>query len=334
MKQRGFNLIELMIGMMLGTFILAGVVNLFLSNRQTFQSNQGIFQIQESMRMAFEILSRDLRHTAFTPCGNQNRVANVLNATPADGNLLEWVGIRGVDGNTAITPVTTGTGTGQRIAGTSAVLVQGVQGRDRSVKMHTTTGTPSFTLFEDSSTNFAAGDILMVCDFQQATIFQASSTTADSISYVVGGGLTPGNCQVGMGLPGRCSTTPAYIAYNPNANITRFMSSIWYIGNNGRAEDGGRSLYRVRIGANGSKITEEIVAGVSDLQITYHRESTSTWDSASTINTANAWNNVDALSLQMTLTSAKDNISSNSSINEGRLTRSFTQIIALRNRVL
>ncbi|TXH69562.1 MAG: prepilin-type N-terminal cleavage/methylation domain-containing protein [Thiothrix sp.] len=333
MKQRGFNLIELMIGMVIGLFIMAGVINLFLSNRQTFQSNQGIFQIQESMRMAFEILSRDLRHTGFTPCGNQNKVANVLKASAANGNLLEWVGLRGVDGDTAIAPVITGTDTGQRIAGTSAILVQGVQGIDRSVQLHTTLGTPSFTLFPDTSTTFAAGDILMACDFQQATIFQASAATANTVNYVVGGSLTPGNCQIGLGLPGRCPPTPAFVTYNPNANMSRFMSSIWYVGNNGRPEDGGRSLYRTRIGAAGAVVTEEIVAGVSDLQISYHRRNNDAWDTAAAIGAANAWNTVDALSLQMTLVSAEANVSSDSSINEGRLQRSFTQTIALRNRI-
>lgn len=333
MKQHGFNLIELMIAMMLGLFIMAGVSNLFLSNRQTFQSNQGIFQIQESMRMAFEILSRDLRHTGFTPCGNQTRVANVLNFSAANGNLFEWVGLRGVDGNTAISPVTIGTGRGQRIAGTSAILVQGVQGVDRSVQLHATVGTPSFTLFPDLNTTFTAGDILMACDFQQATIFQASAVTANTIKYAVGGGLNPGNCQIGLGLPGRCPATPSYITYNPNANISRFMSSIWYIGYNGRTDDGGRSLYRQRIGTAGEVVTEEIVAGVSDLQISYHRRNSNSWDTAATINAANAWGNVDALSLQMHLVSAETKVSSDSSINEGRLQRSFTQIIALRNRI-
>lgn len=334
MKQRGFNLIELMISMLIGIFIMIGVVNLFLSNRQTFQSNQGIFQIQESMRMAFEILSRDLRHTGFTPCGNGTQIANVLNPSTTTGNLMTWVGgLRGVDGDTAIAPVVTGTGVGQRVAGTSAVLVQGVEGGDRTVQMHTTTGTPSFTLFEDTSTTFTAGDILMVCDTQQATIFQASAFTANEIKYVINGGFTPGNCQIGLGINGGCAATPAYIAYNPNANITRFMSAIWYVGNNGRSEDGGRSLFRLRLDTNGQLVTEEIIAGVSELTINYHRRGLDAWDSASTVDTANAWNNVDALRLEMTLVSAESNISTNPTVNEGRLQRNFTQTIAIRSRL-
>lgn len=333
MKQRGFNLIELMISMMLGIFMIIGIINLFISNRQTFQSNQGIFQIQESMRMAFEILSRDLRHTGFTPCGNGSQIANALNPTPANGNLLVWSGgLRGADGDTAMTPLVTGTGVGQRVAGTSAVLVQGVEGGDRTVQMHTTTGTPSFTLFPDTSVTFAAGDILMVCDTQQASIFQASQFTANEIKYVINGGLNPGNCQLGLGLSSGCAAAPSFLAYNPNASITRFMSAIWYVGNNGRSDDGGRSLYRVRMDTNGQRVTEEIVAGVSQLDITYHRGNLSVWDSASTVNTANAWNNVDALRLQMTLVSAEKNISTDSA-NEGRLQRSFIQTIALRNRI-
>ena len=80
-------------------------------------------------------------------------------------------------------------------------------------------------------------------------------------------------------------------------------------------------------------MTEEIVAGVSQLNITYHRIGLNVWDSADTVNTANAWANVDALQLQMTLVSAESNVSTDRTINEGRLQRSFTQTIALRNRL-
>ena len=56
MKQTGLTLIELMISMVLGLMLLAGVSSLFQANKQTFQSNQSLSQIQESVRTTFGIL--------------------------------------------------------------------------------------------------------------------------------------------------------------------------------------------------------------------------------------------------------------------------------------
>jgi hypothetical protein len=46
--------------------------------------------------------------------------------------------------------------------------------------------------------------------------------------------------------------------------VGRFVAVGWYIGNNGRPETGGRSLYRVT--RNG---TEEVAEGVRDMQLSY-----------------------------------------------------------------
>ncbi len=331
MKQYGLSLIELMISIVLGLLLLAGIANLFQANRQTFQSNQGLFKIQESVRTAFELISRDLRQAGFTKCGNGNRVASVLNAT-TNTQLLTWLGFYGVDAGTELAPVVTGSGVAQRVAGTSAILVQGMQNGVRSLAMHDPS-TATFTL--NSSTNglnFVAGDVLMVCDYNQASIFQASNATATSIKYGVNVG-SPGNCQTGLGLPGGCGTTSNYIAYSPNSSIARLMSTIWYVGRNGRSDGGGSSLYRVRLGDGGVTLTEEIVAGIADLQITYHRRDTDSWDTAASLTTAN-WSIVDAVRLNLKVVSTDTSVTSNPTTNSNLMERSLTQIIALRNRVL
>lgn len=331
MKQHGFNLIEMMIAMVLGLFIIAGVVNIFQSNSHTFQSNQALSQIQTSMRSSFEILSRDLRHTGFTPCGNRNKVANILNISP--NPLYEWVGIRGADGNDNLEPLTTGSQVGERVSGTSAILVQGIQGQSRALAMHDTAAA-IFTLAPlANSVSFKSGDILMACDYRQASIFQVSAVYGEQLHYHPNVGV-PGNCTTGLGLSQRCAATPAYIAYGPNSTIARFMSTIWYIGHNGRPEDGNRSLFRLRLGEQGDIVTEEMVTGISHMDITYHRENQTIWESASQINSTNAWDQVDALRLVMTLHSLDTLPATDQPSGSQRLQRTFTQVIALRNRTL
>ena len=58
---RGLSLIELMIAMMLGLLVVASASAIFLSNRQTYRATEGLGRVQESGRMAFELMARDLR---------------------------------------------------------------------------------------------------------------------------------------------------------------------------------------------------------------------------------------------------------------------------------
>ena len=61
----GFTLVELMIAMVLGLVIIGGATSLIVANRQSYRTNEGLSQVQESARTAVELLSRE-RGLAFT----------------------------------------------------------------------------------------------------------------------------------------------------------------------------------------------------------------------------------------------------------------------------
>ncbi len=332
MRQRGLSLIELMIAMMLGLVIAAGVGSVFQSTRQTYRSVESLSQLQESARSTFELLSHDLRQSGLGICGDTSSIANVLNG--ASGNaFFQWVGLMGFDGEMAAPHITTGSGTGQRVAGTSAIQLQGVTGSGFAIANHMAAST-SFKI-NAIQTDFAAGDILMVCDVSQATLFQVTHyySSTLTVKYETGAG-TPGNCSTGLGFPSNCSSPLGNpYTYGPNASIARFLSTIWYIGNNGRNTDGGQSLYRLRLGENGNLVTEEIVAGVNNLQIRYHERGANIWSNAANVEAANNWSVVDAVELALTFESAETQVSIDTTHNEGRLQHNVTLIIALRNRI-
>ncbi len=64
-RQSGFSLIELMIAMLIGLFLLFGVVQIFMGSRLTYQAHEGIGRIQENGRFAIEIMSRQVRMAGF-----------------------------------------------------------------------------------------------------------------------------------------------------------------------------------------------------------------------------------------------------------------------------
>lgn len=59
--QTGLTIIELLIGMMLGLIVLAGVIQIFLSGNRSYSVQEGLGRIQESGRFADFYISRVLR---------------------------------------------------------------------------------------------------------------------------------------------------------------------------------------------------------------------------------------------------------------------------------
>ncbi|WML91073.1 prepilin-type N-terminal cleavage/methylation domain-containing protein [Thiothrix lacustris] len=330
MKQRGFNLVELMISMLLGVILMGGIISIFSATRQVYRSNAGLAQLQESARMTFEMLSRDLRQAGADPCGNGGRIANVLNDR-TNRPLLNWNGFQGFDPlETTIPGVTTGNEVGQRVAGSSAILLQSMVGTEYPLEEHKSATTTM--VIDSTATNVVKDDILLVCDIQQTSLFQVSNL------LVIGGKTwimhnndsnSPGNCSKGLGFPTNCATTQGNpYTYPPNAYIGRLYSSVWYLGNNGRTQEGGRSLYRARID-KGNTLYEEIVSGLNNLRIEYHVSDVDTWSDASAITD---WDTVDALKLTITFITADTRLSTDSS-GDGRLQRTITNIVALRNHL-
>ncbi|MBU2971083.1 PilW family protein [Pseudoalteromonas sp. C2R02] len=65
MRQRGFTLIETMISLVVSAFILAGVMFTYLSMKVTTKATLDIGELQESARLAMDILSQDIQQAGF-----------------------------------------------------------------------------------------------------------------------------------------------------------------------------------------------------------------------------------------------------------------------------
>lgn len=323
--ERGVSLIELMIAMVLGLIVIGGVISLFVSNSQTYRATEALSHVQESARTAFELLARDIRQAAGTACGASDRIANTLE----DKGLWwqDWVGIMGYDAPTAAAAVDFGSAIGQRINGTDALLLQGMNNTGLYIASHNVTSA-NFKI-NAATTTLSTNDILMICDFTQASIFQATSYNSQNVTVVHNTGTgTIGNCSKGLGFPTICTTLGNPYQYSQNSQIARLSAVTWYIGNNGRAADGGRGLYRQRLGSGASVTTEEIVSGVTDMQLSY-RQGTST--DFITADAVGNWDQVNAVQVTLTIDSTAQNIATTAN-NEGRLQRTLTTVVALRNR--
>ncbi|MBL8265212.1 prepilin-type N-terminal cleavage/methylation domain-containing protein [Steroidobacter sp.] len=324
----GFTLIELMISMMLGLVVIGGAMGVILANRQSYRTNEGLSQVQESARTAFELMARDIRQAGVTGCDSTGKIANTLR--PQALWWQDWFGLRGYE--STMTDPAAGFGStapNNRISGTDSIVTQGVEGAGMSVAEHLP-GSNSIKL-NAASTNIALGDILMVCDFDHAAIFQVSTYTDATVTllHAVSSSPAPGNCTSGLGYPSStsCNGTGTSYGYARNSQIARMSATDWYVGDNQRANEGGRSLYRRRMNAT---TPEEIVVGVTDMQIQYREAGNTNFvDAATGLN----WTNINAVRVTLTIRSADQRITTNTNVNSGRLERQFTNVITLRNRV-
>lgn len=312
---RGFSLIELMVAMIIGLLVLLATVGIFVSNRQTYEATESIGRIQENARVAFEIMARDIRDAGGNPCSKVIPVANVINGASSQWWMDFGNGIFGYDSG----------GLAGSAAGTDAIEVKSGAPTGVTVTDHQ----PTSAQFKVNTVNHGLndGDILLVCDYRQAAIFQvtnASPGTNETVVHNTGTG-TPGNCSKGLGFrsPMDCSSNGTAYQYGANSQMVRFQAAQWYVGENGR---GTRSLYRRALRGSVLQV-EEVVEGVQDMTITYLVPGATQYVPATSV-TANQWREVNAVRVVLALRGA-DRVGTDGEV----LRRTLEHVVTLRNRL-
>jgi len=65
----GFTIVELMISLLIGGIVMAGVISAFLSQHKSYLVQDDSVFMQENLRSAVEIMTRDLRMIGYDPDG-------------------------------------------------------------------------------------------------------------------------------------------------------------------------------------------------------------------------------------------------------------------------
>lgn len=353
-RQHGLTLIELMISITLGLFLVGGVLSIFVSTNQTAKLNDNLMRVQENARGAFDLMARDIREAGQNPCGARKNIANVLRASGTIPVWTDWnLGtLRGYDNTADETGIKAfGTAAAARVSGTDAVLAIKADADEKAMESHDP-DTTMFTLTSGSS--FQENDIAFVCDALSSAIFQiydispkSGASTATNLDHQADS--TNMNCGDFLSFASPATTCPATVkkfevkSDTPEVRIAPLASSFWYIGNSNSDGNGKRSLYRSKITRSGTKANpiiimkaDEIIPDVQDLQITYlTRDGTtgtlaSNWVAASTITDwadDNATAQVVAAKLDLTLQTV-DKVSTSQAV----IQRHLIHVVGLRNR--
>ncbi|CAM3732253.1 PilW family protein [Rheinheimera salexigens] len=285
-RTAGFSLTELMIAMVLGLLILGGVLGVFMANQTTSRVNSSLSEVQNTARIAFQLMSKDIRSAGFSGCGNPVRVVNVLNSAQPWADWNE--GIRGLSSPVAAINTVTPT------VGTEAIRLMYASGASSSVNSHDT-GNAEFTLTAAPTLNPL--DIAIVCDDVLTSIFQVSAVNAGASTLTYKAPAAPLNCTENLGflVPFNCATAPVR-TFPSTAMIMRFESVAWFVAPS--ADDSSvKSLYRAAL-VGTQQINEEILFGVSNLQLLYMDATTRQFRAA---NVVIDWGDIVAVSVTLTL---------------------------------
>lgn len=85
-KQAGFSLVELLVGLVLGAMLIAGVVSIYLAAKRSYVEVEQVAALTESARFAEQIVGNSLRHAGFFGEVTSSRVELDSELTPVLGD--------------------------------------------------------------------------------------------------------------------------------------------------------------------------------------------------------------------------------------------------------
>jgi len=84
-SQHGLSLVELMVALVLGMVLIAGFLQIFMSVRSTYATNEGASRVQENGRFALDYLARHARMAGYSDPKNTDRPRPIVpTATSCD----------------------------------------------------------------------------------------------------------------------------------------------------------------------------------------------------------------------------------------------------------
>lgn len=122
-NQIGMTLIEIMIAMLIGVFLIGGVLQVFVGSKQTNTMLETLSRIQENGRYALGFLSDGVRMTGYMGCPPLNRVVPSMMAAPGIPAVNPTTVLSGGDNIADNWSANACSGGSKCVAGTDAVSI-------------------------------------------------------------------------------------------------------------------------------------------------------------------------------------------------------------------
>ncbi|MDT8427357.1 MAG: PilW family protein [Pseudomonadales bacterium] len=370
--QSGLGLIELMIAMVVGLTLTAGVMQVYVANNQTERVQEARARMQENGRFAINFLAREIRMAGFLGCLSSidpNRINNTLNGAPAtfqpDKGVQGWEAMHGngtapgaiANSQNNLAPVNTDGGgwissDGSVLDSTMALpasdIIKVWNSSGGGATINAVSG-GAMTVVNSTITDLADGDILLLSDCSSADWVQACNVQTisggASINSVLSAGCVPGNDV----------TKP--LGTQSGGELVKLQGTSFYIGKRANNAANPPALFRRRLSPTAtSGAAEELIEGIESLQVLYgvnlDNDNQKTVDAYVPANQVTEWGLVVSVRISLLVQSIEDallptpqaysfnGVTYDGSAGNGslpadrRLRQTFTSTITLRNRAV
>ncbi|MFP4315019.1 MAG: PilW family protein [Desulfovibrionales bacterium] len=273
-RERGASILEVVVAVVIGLLVLAGVYKIFQSNSQSYRTQEAAARIQENGRLAVELLSRDIRMTGYKGCTLFGDTDNVLN----NATRIEFDFDRAIEGydniDSSNLPVRVSDALDPNdidFVNSTDIVVVRVTRSEAVPIVEDNTSTQLFAYVSGNQANgcpdgstrvsgLCSGDLLMVSDCTKSRVFQTGVIQNVSgileVDHPASG--DPGNDS---SLWGGTNST-AREQFGEDSEIMKVSTLIYFVAENDR---GVPTLYLKE--SNLEPV--ELVEGVENMQVLY-----------------------------------------------------------------
>lgn len=360
--QKGVGLIEILISMLIGLFIMAGVLQMFSTTSQNSVATAGSSRIQENVRYAFSRIADDIAQTGNLGCFSSavssqvnqdlygNPVRNMLGIGNGFNQLYDFFNIIGGYDNSSEDPNIAS----DMADGSDTLMVRyaSLEAKIPVVSIEQNSVTVDAT--DADFGNLNQNQVVVVSDCSDAAIFVISNAPDSSTGLILHGTssdtssqhnvLTTTELDTGFSRDKMVKRSPFYLYSGKTGAYQYFIGTSASAGSNSCDITSGReycSLYRRVDGQN-----LELVEGVHNLQVEYGRTDgagTLVFYSATALSAADSasdddlWAEVDRVRVTMQFNSIENAVRSASSgagnTLDGLLAKEVVRTINLPNQL-
>jgi len=328
-KQQGHTLLELMLALSLGFFILTASLSFYQSTQKTQKIQKVIATARENAKFAFDLIRADIQMAGFYGCITpiaDRRVISTLNTPDAfKWNFLQAVFASEYSTSKEWNPPLDTSLTNADVYQGDVLTLRYADRQEFNVAEHNNN---TALLKTTAKNNLRRYDYGLVSDCLSGSIFQKTNSTTGSFSIQHDTDAVPnkyaGNATEDLGY-----------TFTTQANVRRLYSISYYI-----AKKTGRipALYR----KDGARRAEEVISGIAEMRLSFgvDRDKNGVVDiylSAAQIHAANYWKNIVLINLTIIAKAYKARVITG---NEVALYNNGTEIqyklqanIALRNHL-
>ena len=327
---RGYSLLELLIALSLGVFIVGTTLHFFETTRRTQRVQNELNAVRENAKFAIDMIKEDVQMAGFYGCAtrwDESTLINTLN-TPQDD--FRWNFSQGLYGSefsydSNSTPKKTWQPTlDNTLSATTwgdTITIRHAARREFNVVEHTSATAKIKTTANNGIKQY---DYLLVTDCEQSSIFQKTNATTGSQN------IQHTTTALDADYAGN-ATSDLGKQYPNTAKLMKLNSVTYYLAD---SPEGVRTLYK----RNSTRNAEQVVSGITDLQIQYGVDedgdlSTDNYYTADQVQNNNWWDNVLVVTVTVRAAGFNDNGAAIMRADGTAMEYELTAAINIRNRL-